>query len=139
MAEGAIPNLLKNKSCVTVADIDKDGDNDLFVGGLADAKRFGISQPSYLLLNDGKGHFSQAGASQIKLDNLVQDHRQFYPTRIKRLARTGGGSRRVDGCKEGPNNNGRFTENSHTRQYRPLAIGLQHRRERRWLYGHTCG
>ncbi|HNH23083.1 MAG TPA: VCBS repeat-containing protein, partial [Ferruginibacter sp.] len=70
MAEGAIPNLLKNKSCVTVADIDKDGDNDLFVGGLADAKRFGISQPSYLLLNDGKGHFSQAGASQIKLDNL---------------------------------------------------------------------
>ncbi len=70
MAEGAIPNLLKNKSCVTAADIDKDGDNDLFVGGLADAKRFGISQPSYLLLNDGKGHFSQAGASQIKLDNL---------------------------------------------------------------------
>ncbi len=69
LAVSAIPPLLKNKSCVTVSDIDKDGDMDLFVGGLADAKRFGIVEPSYLLLNDGKGIFKTAGADIIKLDN----------------------------------------------------------------------
>lgn len=69
-AESAIPSMLKNKSCVSVADIDKDGDMDLFVGGLADDKRYGIAQSSYLLLNDGKGIFKIADASVIKSDNL---------------------------------------------------------------------
>ena len=68
--ENAIPSLLKNKSCVSAADIDKDGDIDLFVGGLADAKQYGIPQPSYLLLNDSKGNFKQADASVIKLNSL---------------------------------------------------------------------
>lgn len=70
LATSAIPDLLKNKSCVSAADIDKDGDMDLFVGGLADAKRFGIAQSSYLLLNDGKGIFKLADASVIKSENL---------------------------------------------------------------------
>ncbi len=52
------------------ADVDKDGDIDLFVGGLADAKQCGLPQPSYLLMNDGKGNFKQAGSSVIKLDSL---------------------------------------------------------------------
>ena len=69
-AASAIPVILKNKSCVSASDIDKDGDMDLFVGGLADSKRFGIPQSSYVLLNDGKGNFSQADASVIKLDNI---------------------------------------------------------------------
>ncbi len=68
-AISAIPALLKNKSCVAAADIDKDGDIDLFVGGLADSKRYGLAQPSYLLLNDGKGIFRTADVSVIKLDN----------------------------------------------------------------------
>ena len=66
----SIPALLKNKSCVTAADFDKDGDIDLFVGGLADAKQYGIAQSSYLLLNDGKGIFKTAGAEVIKSDSL---------------------------------------------------------------------
>lgn len=68
-ASGNIPRILKNKSCVSSADIDKDGDTDLFVGGLADAKRYGIAQHSYLLLNDGKGMFQPAPASVIRLDS----------------------------------------------------------------------
>ncbi|MEJ7587877.1 MAG: VCBS repeat-containing protein [Ferruginibacter sp.] len=67
LSTGKIPLLLKNKSCVSVADIDKDGDNDLFVGGLADAKQYGFGQPSYLLLNDGNGIFKQAAGSRISL------------------------------------------------------------------------
>ncbi|MBL7702514.1 MAG: VCBS repeat-containing protein [Ferruginibacter sp.] len=70
IADAALPAMLKNKSCVSVTDIDKDGDADLFVGGLADAKKFGIAQPSYLLLNDGKGIFKLADASVIKLNDL---------------------------------------------------------------------
>ena len=65
-----IPQILKNKSCVTAADFDHDGDMDLFVGGLADAKQYGIPQPSYLLINDRKGNFALAGSSIIKLDSL---------------------------------------------------------------------
>lgn len=64
-----IPSLQKNKSCVAAADIDKDGDMDLFVGGLTDAKRFGIAQPSYLLLNDGKANFARANPAVIGLDS----------------------------------------------------------------------
>ena len=52
----ALPSILINKSCVAVADVDQDGDR-FFVGGLADAKKYGYPQSSYLLLNDGKGQF----------------------------------------------------------------------------------
>jgi hypothetical protein len=66
----SIPRLEKNKSCVRAADIDHDGDIDLFIGGLANAKAYGLPQDSYLLLNDGKGNFTKADASVIKLDHL---------------------------------------------------------------------
>ena len=66
----AIPKILTNKSCVIAADVDKDGDTDLFVGGLTDANQYGVAQPSYLLLNDGKGHFTLADSTVIRLDNL---------------------------------------------------------------------
>ncbi|MBC6491241.1 VCBS repeat-containing protein [Flavihumibacter stibioxidans] len=66
----AIPSLRFNKSCITSADIDKDGDTDLFIGGLADARQFGMAQASYLLLNDGKGKFSIAGEEIIQLKNI---------------------------------------------------------------------
>ncbi|HEX7905743.1 MAG TPA: VCBS repeat-containing protein [Chitinophagaceae bacterium] len=69
-APTTIPQLLKNKSCVSIADIDKDGDVDLFVGGLVNAKQYGQPQSSYLLINDGKANFKLAGASVIKLDSI---------------------------------------------------------------------
>jgi hypothetical protein len=66
----ALPPLLENKSCVAVADVDHDGDNDIFVGNLANAKAYGIPQSSYLLLNDGKGRFTIAGQSIAALANI---------------------------------------------------------------------
>jgi enediyne biosynthesis protein E4 len=55
----ALPSMLINKSCVAVADINRDGFNDIFVGGLSASKRYGYSKtPSYMLMNDGKGHFN---------------------------------------------------------------------------------
>jgi hypothetical protein len=66
----ALPPIFQNKSCVTVADVDKDGDMDIFVGTLANAKAYGIPQTSFLLINDGKGKFSIAPQNVIPLTNI---------------------------------------------------------------------
>ncbi len=55
-----LPSLFKNKSCVTAADLDHDGDMDLFVGNLADPMSYGVPQTSYLLINDGRANFTLA-------------------------------------------------------------------------------
>ena len=69
-AANALPPIFSNKSCVTAADIDKDGDQDIFVGTLADAKAYGVPQTSYLLMNDGKGNFSLAAENIIPLKSV---------------------------------------------------------------------
>ncbi len=66
----AIPKIAKNKSCVSAADVDKDGDIDLFVGGLANSKAYGVPESSYLFLNDGNGTFKLAPTTVIKSDSL---------------------------------------------------------------------
>ncbi len=55
---GALPQLLTNKSCIAAADVDADGDTDLFVGSIAHAGKYGTYQSSVLLLNDGKGNMA---------------------------------------------------------------------------------
>ncbi len=65
-----IPHIYENKSCITVADIDKDGDNDVFIGFLCDPMKFGLPQSSYLYLNDGKGKFSIAPTTTMNLLEL---------------------------------------------------------------------
>ena len=63
---------LYNKSCVAVADIDHDGDMDIFIGTLANtmANEFGMPVTSYLLLNDGKGKFDVATFNTIQLSDI---------------------------------------------------------------------
>jgi len=63
---------LYNKSCVAVADIDHDGDMDIFIGTLAStfANNFGMPQTSYLFLNDGSGKFQTATYQTIQLSNI---------------------------------------------------------------------
>ncbi|RYY70538.1 MAG: RNA-binding protein [Chitinophagaceae bacterium] len=65
-----LPILLRNKSTVSAADYDKDGDTDLFVGGLANARQYGMPQTSYLLQNDGLGKFTVSATNVIKLDTI---------------------------------------------------------------------
>jgi len=69
-AANALPPIFENKSTVSIADIDHDGDNDIFVGTLADAVAYGVPVSSHLLLNDGKGNFSLADTSIITLDKI---------------------------------------------------------------------
>jgi hypothetical protein len=70
LSAGSIPALATNKSCVAVADINQDGAMDLFVGVLADPLNFGLPQSSYLLVNDGKGNFSEVKDEIISLRNI---------------------------------------------------------------------
>ena len=58
-----LPALFENKSVVRVADFDKDGDLDIFVGGRADADVYGRPPASYLLQNDGHGNFTVVTAT----------------------------------------------------------------------------
>ena len=57
----------ENKSCVSVADIDNDGDQDIFVGNLTSPVKYGTPTTSYLFLNDGKAHFTKAGDNIMPL------------------------------------------------------------------------
>ncbi|MBS1487488.1 MAG: VCBS repeat-containing protein [Bacteroidetes bacterium] len=70
LATNAIPQIYYTKSCITVADIDQDGDQDVFVGVLLDQQRFGTPQNSYLYLNNGKGKFTHAEMSRINLTQI---------------------------------------------------------------------
>lgn len=69
-ADSSMPALLRNKSTVSAADFDRDGDIDLFVGVLANATQYGIPQTSYLLQNNGAGKYSVATSNIIKLDTI---------------------------------------------------------------------
>ena len=61
-----------NKSCVAVADVDHDGDMDIFIGTLANTygTQLGVPMTGYLFLNDGTGKFEAATYQSIPLSNL---------------------------------------------------------------------
>lgn len=61
----------ESTSCVRAADADNDGDLDLFVGVRMMPFSYGINPDSYLLINDGKGNFSD------KTRVLAADLRSF--------------------------------------------------------------
>jgi len=54
----ALPRFAESGSCVVPGDFNGDGHIDLFVGRRAVARNYGQIPRSYLLENDGKGHFT---------------------------------------------------------------------------------
>ena len=54
----AFPNNNANMSVAIAYDFDGDGDLDLFVGGRSVPQNYGLPPPSYIFINDGKGHFT---------------------------------------------------------------------------------
>ncbi len=64
------PDIRVSASCVRVADIDNDGDRDLFIGARVMPGRYPETPVSYLLLNDGKGKFLDVTRQQPILSRL---------------------------------------------------------------------
>jgi hypothetical protein len=58
----AVPGVFVNASCVKPADVDGDGDVDVFVGARVIPGRYPETPNSYLLINDGKGNFTDKTA-----------------------------------------------------------------------------
>ncbi|MEO8193699.1 MAG: VCBS repeat-containing protein [Gemmatimonadales bacterium] len=61
-ANDGLPDMSSSGSRVAAADFDGDGDIDVFVGGRNVPGQYGIDPPSVLLVNDGRGHFTDATA-----------------------------------------------------------------------------
>jgi enediyne biosynthesis protein E4 len=60
LSKGILPDMSASaKSCVRPADIDGDGDLDLFVGGRVIPGRYPMTPESFMLINDGKGTFTK--------------------------------------------------------------------------------
>lgn len=55
-----LPKLAQSKSCMAAADMDADGDMDLFIGGRYANDGYPTPANSYLLINNGKGIFADA-------------------------------------------------------------------------------
>lgn len=64
---GQIPEITLNKTCVESFDADRDGDLDLFLGGGVQSGNFPYASESFLLRNDGKGHFEIAEKWELGL------------------------------------------------------------------------
>jgi hypothetical protein len=60
----ALPRLGVNVGAVVAADFDGDNDIDLFVGGRSVPGDYGKSPSSFILMNDGKGKFTDVAASK---------------------------------------------------------------------------
>jgi len=57
-AINALPVMHVSKSCARIADINGDGHPDIFVGGRVIPGSYPETPQSFLLINDGKGHFT---------------------------------------------------------------------------------
>ena len=62
-AKDRLPRQITSGGCVAVADYDRDGDIDLFIGSRSIPWQYGMTPESYLLQNDGRGFFSLADAA----------------------------------------------------------------------------
>ncbi|MGC8749922.1 VCBS repeat-containing protein [Hydrotalea sp.] len=69
----SVPNTKICAGVVKVADIDGDGDLDIFVGGRVIPGKYPQTPNSAIWLNDGKGHFTDVTPPNLKYIGMVTD------------------------------------------------------------------
>lgn len=71
LKRGALPIINANCGAAVAMDYDGDGYPDLFIGNRSIPQNYGVTPPSYILHNDGKGNFTNVTASVApELSNL---------------------------------------------------------------------
>lgn len=68
----AFPDIFETQSCIETSDVDNDGDLDVFIGGKTIAWQYGNLPNSYLLINNGKGKFSDQTPKELKELGMVK-------------------------------------------------------------------
>ncbi|NND35258.1 MAG: VCBS repeat-containing protein, partial [Saprospiraceae bacterium] len=80
MKEKSFATVLVNAQCLVVKDLNQDGLVDIFVGSAYKAHQYPLPAENYLLINDGKGQFSQVTglpfASTVVMDAEIADYDQ---------------------------------------------------------------
>src|SRR5262249_17328053 len=71
--DSALPQMLSSKGCVRAADLDGDGDQDLFIGGKSIPGRYPEIPPSNLLINNGDGKFIDKTPPDISALGMISD------------------------------------------------------------------
>ena len=72
----ALPDHRHSSSCIKLADFDKDGDMDLFLGGRLTPHSYPLAGTSAIFENDGKGKFSnviQEIAPELTVRGMIKD------------------------------------------------------------------
>ena len=75
-SENGLENFSSSSSCIRPADIDGDGDLDLYVGGSVAPGKFPESTQSRILINDGKGIYTDETVSiapEMPINGIVKD------------------------------------------------------------------
>lgn len=71
--EGVIPEEYFSGSCVKPADVDNDGDIDLFVGSRVIPGKYPEAPESFLLINDGRANFSKSTDTAFSTLGMITD------------------------------------------------------------------
>jgi len=72
----SLPEMKISVGCLKVDDLDKDGDTDVFVGGRVVPGSYPVAPQSMILINDGKGKFTDATeqiAPALKYAGMITD------------------------------------------------------------------
>ena len=75
-SQSALPDIYANSACVKPADIENDGDMDLFIGTRSVPREYGVIPKSFILINDGTGHYTDqttAFAAALSETGMVTD------------------------------------------------------------------